>query len=54
MLVGKWELAFTTNDRVRTPGSPCLTKTCINREGLLATKHKIWDTSESMSVVKVQ
>lgn len=54
MLVGKEELAFTTNDIVRTPGFPCLIKISINRDGLLAIQHKIWGTSESMSVVKVQ
>lgn len=53
-MVGKWELAFTINDTVRTPGFPCLTKICIKRDGLLAIKHKIWESAESMSVVKVQ
>lgn len=54
MLVGKGELAFTTDDTVRTSGSPCLIKIGINSNGFLAIKHKIRETSESMSVVKVQ
>lgn len=54
MLVSKWELAFTTHDTVRTPGFPCLPKICIKRDGLVAIKHKRWDSSETMSVVKVQ
>lgn len=54
MLVSKWELTFTTNDTVRTPGFPCLTKICTKRDGLLAIKHKRRDSSETMPVVKVQ
>lgn len=53
-MIGKWELAFITNDIVRTPGFPCLTNICISRDGLSAMKYKIWEPFEGMSAVKVQ
>lgn len=40
MLVGKEELAFTTNDIGRTPGFPYLIKISINRDALLESNRK--------------
>lgn len=45
MMAGKWELAITTNDTIRTTGIPYLTKIWTKEDGFSAIKYKTQKTT---------
>lgn len=53
MMAGKWELAVTTNDTIRTTGIPYLTQIRIKKDGFSAVTHKHRKLTEACQLLNV-